>query len=95
MLTTAGTIPVTAAGVLSDGPVILAGVIIRNTHATNAGVFRIYDNATTNSGTILFTANLAAGAHIHLPLYITVNALKGLYLAISGSATAEGCVLIA
>ena len=85
-----------AAGVLSDSPAVLAGVVIRNTHGANAGVFRIFDNASAASGTILFSANLAAGVHAHFNFPGNgVQASKGLFLDISGSATVQGSIFIA
>lgn len=88
-------IPVSAAGVIADGPCVLAGFSIRNTHGTNAGVFRIYDNATTNSGTILWSSNFAAGVGDSVVLPGDgIQAHKGLFLHITNSATVEGSVHI-
>ncbi len=96
MSTNVGALAVTAAGVLSDSPSVLAGVVIRNTHASNAGVFRIFDHASAASGTILFSAKLAAGDHVHFRFPgLGVQALKGLFLDISNSATVQGSVQIA
>lgn len=83
---------VTAAGVIADGPVVLAGVVFG---LSAAGTIKIYDNATTNTGTVLFTATLAAAGHVHFDYPGNgVQAYKGLYVAVTGG-TIEGSVLIA
>lgn len=96
MGTNVGAVAVTAAGAIIASPAVLAGVVFRNSHATNAGVFRIYDNTSAATGTVLFVASLAAGAHVHHTYPgLGVQASKGLFLEITGSATVEGSVQIA
>ena len=83
---------VTAAGVIADGPVVLAGVILA---LSGAGTIKIYDNASAATGTVLFTATLAAAGHVHFDYPGNgVQALNGLFLAVSAG-TIEGSVLIA
>lgn len=95
MCTNVAALNVTAAGVISGGPTVLAGVVLRNTDGTNAGVFRIFDNASAASGTVLFTANLAAKEHVHFVFPGSgVQATKGLFLDVSAG-TVEGSVQIA
>lgn len=86
-----------APGSLAVGPTVMAGVVVRNTDAANAGVFRIYDNPSAASGTVLFTAKLAADAHSHFIFPGQgVVAFTGLYATMTGaSSTVEGTVLIA
>ncbi len=86
---------VAAAGVILAERTVLAGLSIRNTHATNTGVFRIYDNATAATGTILYAVSLVAGATSSFEFPGTgVQAINGLFLDITNSATVEGSVHI-
>ena len=86
-----------ALGVIMSEPTVLSGVMVRNTDAGNAGVLRIYDNATQASGTILFTANMAAGDHSHFIFPGQgVIAFHGLFATMTGaSSTVEGSIFIA
>lgn len=91
-MTNVAAIPVTAAGVIQGGPAVLSGVVLA---LSGAGTIKIYDNASAATGTVLFTATLAAAGHVHFDYPGSgVQALKGLYLAISAG-TVEGSVLIA
>ena len=88
----ANAVAVTAAGVVLAAPGMLRGASIRDTSgATNT--IRIYDNASTNSGTILLSVQLAANASIP-PLAIPngVRAVNGLYLHTTGAV--EGSVWV-
>ncbi len=86
-----------APGVIMNGPAVMSGVVVRNTDAGNAGVFRIYDNPSAASGTVLFTAKLAADTHSHFVFPgLGVIAFFGLYATMTGASSAvEGSVFIA
>jgi hypothetical protein len=86
-------VSVSGTGVISGGPAVLAGVSIHCT--ATGGIVRIYDNASTNSGTILFTVNLAANAYVnHVFPGNGVQARNGLYMHVTAG-TIEGSVQIA
>lgn len=91
MCTNVAAIPV-ASGAVS-GPAVLAGIVV--TCTATGGILRIYDNASTNSGTILYTVSLAANAsEAHVFPGSGVQARNGLFVAISAG-TFEGSIQIA
>ncbi len=73
-------------------PCTFRGCSIRDTSGST-NTIRIYDNASTNSGTILLTVQLAANASIP-PLSIAdgLKANNGLYLSATG--TVEGSIWV-
>lgn len=93
-MTNVAAVNVTAAGVLQSSPAVLSGVVLTNTGT--AGTVRIYDNATTNSGTVLFTAYVGANSFVHFVYPGNgVQAIKGLYLSLGAGVTVDGSVQIA
>lgn len=90
--------PATSSGLKSSSGVILAmpGTlrgVIAGADGTNAATIIIYDNATTNAGTVLCKIVVDAGAtHESVILEAGISANAGLYCALSGTG-AEAVVL--
>ena len=79
---TCGYTQVTASGAIKASPGYLAGIVCV---ASSSGVIAVYDN-TAGSGTVIYTASIAAGAVVSFPAQI--YATTGLYFTlVSGTAT--------
>lgn len=73
-----------ATTVVCAAPALLASVVLIPGSA--ASTILVYDNATTNSGTVIASlAGVANGAAITLPLTIPVRASKGITAIVAGT----------
>ena len=76
-----------ASGTVSARPGTLCGVIII-TSSTNNATVTLYDNATTNSGTVVFEAVLVAGTASYSSGYAFTKPVlvgNGIYATVSGT----------
>jgi hypothetical protein len=69
--------------VISSGPINMTAVSFNGGAA--GGTFTVYDNATTNAGTILFQATLAAAQIDTVPLPIPLFAKNGITINASAA----------
>lgn len=74
--------------VVHAGPVTVTGFTL--TGGAAATTYRVFDNATTNSGTVLFAATLAIGVTKTFVLPVTLQALNGVTInaSVAGAAGA-------
>jgi hypothetical protein len=94
-----GTVAVSKAYTGASGNVVVSAVPVKVTGITltgGAGVttYRVYDNATTNSGTVLFAATMAAGASRSWAFPVVLEAVNGVTINAS-AAGAAGSVQLA
>jgi hypothetical protein len=86
-------LPVVGTGLIVAGPVTLYGYSLKNVGGSPA-TFRIWDNASAASGTIIITLGLDAGEAVALAAGVGILAAQGLYFesggAIEGSAWVSG-----
>jgi len=76
--------------VVHAGPVNVTGFVLNGGAA--GAIFKVYDNATTNSGTILFAASVATNVTKTYMLPVVLNALNGVTINASAAGGA-GSVL--
>jgi hypothetical protein len=77
--------------VVSAVPVSVTGFTL--TGGAGATTYRVFDNATTNSGTVLFATTLAAGVSKSFMLPVVLDAVNGVTINAS-AAGAAGSVLL-
>lgn len=81
-----------SSAVVRGVPGVFGGYALRETGGSSAVVVRLYDNATTNSGTLVATINVPAGGSVSSEMNWGVRCLAGIYAAVSGSGTVEGSI---
>lgn len=75
----------TTSGIIKAVPCLLTGVLVI-TDGTNAATVILYDNASTNSGTVLWKCTVVGAAYFGGATFeIPVRAQKGVYMTISGT----------
>jgi biotin transporter BioY len=82
-----------ATQVVATGRGYLAGYTIRET-AAGAATFRLWDNASAASGTILATISLAASAAVDVVYPMDIAFTNGVFLERVSGSTYEGSVRI-
>ena len=83
--------PVTVTGVVFASPCTFRGYSIASTAGATVV---IYDNATTNTGTILAQFVLAAGADRQFDVADGVRCLNGVFISVTATGPVQGHVRI-